>query len=309
MAQFSTTTEDGKKTVLYRYFTENIDLSDTEYLPPTKFAVGVNNPDVSTTDNELTTPVPITSGTVNDDGSNTLTGSDGGENSTDNTDTFKPGAGQIDDTSQNLIANDTSITKTWTISDVSSSGNSLVPSKYTGFWIYIKDSATLSKFLDSGTAIEGKIGNDSSNYYSITSEAEDLSTGWNWISTKNELLSDQPETGSPSSPLNYFSITITTNAATDEFSAGDVLFDLLRQWDSNDVYKDFVSGYPSIDFGKKEVTTRVYISAVQMNGFDFNSLGIFNQDADRLMTDVHKFTPESKSNTDEFTFIIRNRIL
>ena len=40
-----------------------------------------------------------------------LTGSSGGDNSTDNTDTYKEGAGNVDVTSQNLIANDTSATK------------------------------------------------------------------------------------------------------------------------------------------------------------------------------------------------------
>ena len=95
------------------------------FTAPTVFKVGQDQSTPLVTATDLTNAVPISNGTVNDNGDNTLTGSSGGDNSTDNTTTFKPGAGVSVVTSQNLIANNTNATKIWTISNLASLGTNI----------------------------------------------------------------------------------------------------------------------------------------------------------------------------------------
>lgn len=309
MTNNSIRTTKGKNTFLYRAYTGNGSLSSTQYLPTTKFKIGRNSNTINVADTDLTEPIPITDGTVNDDGSNQLTGSNGGDNSTDNTTTYKQGAGQSDNTSQNLIANGTNATKTWTISNLASAGTNMTGTQPASLWLYIKDATALAKFLTSGTAIEIKFGSDSSNYYSKTYEASDLSTGWNYLSTQTTNIEDLTETGTVSGNIDTFIIEITTNNATDTFVAGDVVYDLLRQWQSSNLIKDFTSGYPDINFVTNEVTIRCFIASTEANGFNIDSLGDFNQDTTPLLLGEDNFEDESKSDTDEFAFIIKDRII
>jgi hypothetical protein len=76
-----------------------------------------------------------------------------------------------------------------------------------------------------------------------------------------------------------------------------------------DYVKDFVSGYPTFDYSNGEVTIRCYLSTSEANGNDINAIGIFNEDSSPLMSFVSKFTAESKSSSDEFVFVIKNRII
>ena len=190
----------GKKIILNRSFK-----SSPDYTTISRAKFGTNS---TTTyiesSTEIDNPVPIEDGTVLDDGSNTLTGSSGADNSTDNTSTFKPGAGQSDATAQNLIKNDTDATAIWTISNLATAGTNATADQYTGLWIYIKDATALAKFVTSGTCLEIKLGSDSSNYYSITYETGDLSTGWNWLPIG--ILNTLTETGTVSGNIDTFII-------------------------------------------------------------------------------------------------------
>ncbi len=309
MANGSLTVNGGKKVMLHRAYTPNGSLSATEFLVATKFKMGVSNDTPSVGDTDLDVAIPITDGTVNDDGSNTLTGSTGGDNSTDNTVTFKQGAGQVDVTAQNLIANDTNVLKIWTIANLSAVGANAVGTKPFGLWLYIHDAAALAKFKSAGTALEIKLGKDTGNYYSLTKTAADLATGWNWITSNTVNVEDLNETGTVDAALDTFIIEITTNNSTDEFTTGDVIYDLLRQWETNDLIKSFISGFPTIDLVNFEAQTKVVINTTEANGFFVNGLGIFNEDTSPIMTDEDTFTGESKSNTDEINFVITNRLL
>ena len=307
MSNGSIITNNGKRVMLYRAYTENADLSSTEYLPPTRYKVGINNDTPSVFDNDLDLLIPVNVGTVCDDGSNQLTGSSGGTNTTDNTTTYKVGGGVGDDTAQNLLANDTNASKIWTISDLTTDGSNADSSKYIGLWFYIKDSTTLAKLKTSGTCLEVRLGADTTtNYYSKTYEAGDLSTGWNWLSD-GELLSTWTENGTPGT-LNDFQIIITTNNATDEFAAGDVVYDLLRQWEVSDTIRDLDPDYPSFDLTNLEVTNRATLTTVHANGFDLNGFGMFNEDSSALMTGEDTHPSDSKSDTDEFVYIVVDRV-
>lgn len=292
-----------KKSLLYRGFTAT--LSTTEYLPPSQFKVGINNdtPDIS--GNDLTIPIPITNGTVNDDGSNQLTGSSAGNNTTDNTTTYKEGAGESDNTAQNLIKDNSDVAAQWTITSLSTN---IDDSKYGGFWLYIKDSTALSKFRTSGNPFVIRIGSDvTANYYSKEFSYTTLVSGWQWVQLG--IISDMTEVGTVGSPIDSFQIRIATNNATDTFVAGDLVYDLLRQWEDTDLVKDLEVGYPSINLTALSVTTRGVLTATQSNGFDIDGHGIFNEDTSPLMMSEDTTGGESKSRTDEFAFVAVDRFI
>ena len=73
--------------------------------------------------------------------------------------------------------------------------------------------------------------------------------------------------------------------------------------------KDFVTDYPSIDLTNNEITTRCYLNSLEANGNDINAVGIFNEDSSPLLFSEDVMTAESKSNTDEFAYIIKDRLL
>lgn len=282
---------------------------DASLNKPDVVKVGQNQTDPTSSDTDLTQAVPITNGTVNDNGDNQLTGSSGGDNTTDNTTIFKPGAGISDDTSQNLIANDTNVLKIWTIADLSSLGNNIDITQPFGLWFYIKDETALDKFLTSGTALEIKLGSDSSNYFSLTKEISDLTTGWNWITSDTTNVEDLPETLTVGTPVDTFIIEVTTNNATDEFIAGDVLYDLLRQWAISNLLKVEDSGYPIIDLTALTIAHRATISSVEANGFILNGFGTFNQDATPKLEGIDAFDSESKGDSDQFIYTAKNKHL
>ncbi len=290
-------TSNGLKVVMNRAFKYN-----PSYKEPSKFKIGRANGTPIISDTDIDMAIPLLDGTVNDDGSNTLTGSSGGDNSTANTTTFKAGAGETDVTAQNLIGNATNATKIWTIADLSSAGNVMTADQPFGLWLKILDAAALAKFLSAGTCLEIKLGSDSSNYYSIEFEASDLATGWNWITSNAVNVEDMTETSTVVGAIDTFIIEVTTNNSTDAFIAGDLIFDLLRQWEYSDIIQDFVTAYPSFNETTMKVTIRGFVTSTQMNGFDFNVAALENEDTSIKVTDIDDFDNDSKADTDEFAF-------
>ena len=300
----TTLVNNGVKIIMDRAYNDD---GSTSFTAPTEFKVGQNQTTPEVTDTDLDEAVPISNGTVNDNGDNTLTGSTGGDDSTDNTTTFKPGAGVSDVTSQNLITNVTSVTKIWTISDLSSLGNNITGTSFAGMWLYINDAADLAKFKTSGTAIEMKLGSDSSNYFSKTFTASNLAVGWNWLNTGSTAVDALTETGTVAGNIDTFIIEITTNNASDDFAAGDVLYDLLRTWVAGDLTKTITS--KTIDNTALTVQIRSDLSSTEANGFVLDSHGLFNTDSTALMEGLENFDDESKTDTDEFIFTAQNQFV
>lgn len=263
--------------------------------------IGLGTTTASISDTTLEIAVPIEDGTANDNGANTLTGSSGGDNSTDNIVTFKEGAGQSDDTSQNLIANATNATKIWTISNLSSLGTNITQTLPFGLWFFIKDQTTLDKFLTSGTALEIKLGSDSSNYFSYTRTAAQLTTGFNWITSNLVTVENLTETGTVSGNVDTFIIEVTTNNSTDTFIAGDVIYDLLRTWQSSDLVKNFDSGFPVYNSATKEINSVTTLSLLEANGFPISELLTKNTNDTGWTRDVLD-TAFSKSKVEELKF-------
>ena len=301
-------TNNGKNWLLNRAYKGTSDYEEAFYL---KVGIGLTAPNV--VDTGLEFPIPILNGTVNDDGSNTFTGSSGGDNSTDNIVRFKDGCNVVDVTAQNLIKNDTNATAIWTIADLSSAGTIITDSQYVSLWFYVLDSVALAKLVSSGTCLEVKLGSDSSNYYSITKTASDLVVGWNWVHSFPDTVADLTETGTVTGDIDTFIIEVTTNNATDEFTAttdatADIVYDLLRTYEDSDMLLAFESGYPSFSTVDKTVTVRGKISVIYANGFDISEIGCFTKDGTPIMITHDVFTGESKGPTDEFAFNITDEV-
>ena len=297
------TTNSGRNIYLHRGNT--VSPSSTQYLPLTQVQYGVNGSQPTVGSNSLEVPIPILDGTVLDDGSNTFTGSNGGANSTDNTSVFKEGAGTSDATAQNLITTGSNVTKTWTISSLTSNADS---SQYVGVWFYIKDQATLDKFEDAGTVLEFRLGVDSTtNYYSQVWTKAQLSVGWNWLSDA-ELLSTWTVNGTPGT-LNDFQINITTNNAADAFVAGDVVVDALRQWTLADTKADFTIGYPTFNYTNNEVTRQNILTTVQANGFLIDKVAFVNEDTTPLYGMIALIVADSKSSSDLWRTTNKERLI
>jgi len=258
---------------------------------PKYFAVGINQVNtIGKTATGLDVQVPIYNGTVNDDGSNTLTGSSAGDNSTDNTTTYKQGAGVTDATAQNLIKDDSNVLATWTITLT----NNIDTTKPFSLWLYVQDSEVLAKISE----YKIKLATDSSNYYEFNTTT--LVTGWNYITSNKVNVEDLTEIGTVGT-ISSLIIDITTNNATDEFSAGEVVYDLLRQWSSSDLYKEFESGFPSTNLTNLEAQFRCKLGTILANGFLLNSFAIFDEDYNYMSGD--KFNDSySKSDKDILTF-------
>jgi hypothetical protein len=303
MANASTKTLDGKRVMLHRSFT--LSPSTTQYLPPSKLYIGMNNSTAAYTATDLDYPIPIQNGTICDTGANTLTGALGGTTSTDNTTTYKEAANTTDAKAQNLITTGSNVTKQWYKTSLT---NNVVAATYVGFWLYIKDATTLAKFLTAGTALEARFGSDASNYYKITKTAANLATGWNFITSNKTLVSALTATGTPGT-LSRFDIIITTNNAADAFVAGDVVYDVLRTWVVADLEQAYDTSFPTLDYTTLEATTRVTITSALMNGFAFNAIGFKNADTTKLLTDIHTITTDSKDSTDMFVIEQLDRVI
>ena len=274
--------------------------------PISQFKIGIGTTAPTGADTDLEIAVPISDGTANDDGSNTLTGSSGGDNTTNNTVTFKEGAGQLDVTSQNLIANSSNSTKIWTIANLAAAGSNITSSQFFGLWIFIKDSTALAKFKSSGTVLEIKLGSSTSDYFSLTKEASDLSVGFNWITSNTVAVNGLTETGTVAGNVDTFIIEITTNNASDTFVAGDVIYDLLRTWQASDLTKTFATGFPAYDTTTKQIQSRMILTLSLANGFPLTEILVRNTDATGWTRDT--FTSFSKSLTEELRLTSKDRI-
>lgn len=285
-------TLNGKKILIYRGYTENEDLSATNFLPPTKFSVGIENSNPAFDAVDLDIRIPIEDGTVIDNGSNNLNWIGMGTYSTtNNTTIYKEGAGETDNTGQNLLEySSAGFNNNWELT-----GLSIDPDKAFGAWIYIKDSSVLDKLVYVTFGFAGLIKLN-----------EDLKVGWNWFSTGNKTINENSTT-TYGSTITSFLISFITNETG--ITEGDLVYDLARQWTVNDTKNDFTTGYPIFNELAGEVEIRCFLSKNQANGFPLNSFGLYNEDDEPLLHSIDVFNIESKSSTDEYIFIVKDRVI
>jgi hypothetical protein len=285
----------------YKLAVNRIAKSTPDYGVASRFKVGVGQAAVTISDTDLTLPIPIynTEEVCACDATTDWNYTADGDIST-NAVTYKEGTYSL-----NLIKDATTADNvSWYNEDLDSLD---FTSKDLWGWIYIKDSDTLDK-LATSDCLEVRYGNDwDTNYYYYKYDKADLSTGWNIIKFSS---SDATEEGSVTlNACDSLAIKLTFTATTDELEAGEVLIDDFKLASSGDYYKDFTSGYPTVDETNFEIVTESYLNSVEANGFLIDGVGTFNTDGTALMQDVFKFTAFSKSNSEELIFEIKNRLV
>jgi len=72
-------------------------------------------------------------------------------------------------------------------------------------------------------------------------------------------------------------------------------------------FKNFVTGYPTLDEANMEATIRCYLDSTEANA-NLTEIGPFNTDGTEKMLSHDVFTVISKSTDDEIAFVIKNRI-
>jgi len=271
-----------------------------DYTAASRFKVGINQATETTTDTDITLPIPITGTETVDDCEATtdwVAGTDGAI--TTNSSTYKVGtyalnltkdAGTVDNV---LWANESEDSLDFTSKDLWG-------------WIYIKDATTLAKLAETD-ALEVRFGNDDdTNYYYYKYDRADLAVGWNYIKFN---ITDATEEGTVTdNACDSLGIKLTYTGTAITTSAGDIVIDDFKLASSGDYYKDFEVGYPTIDETNFEIVTESYLLSTDANGYNISGIGTFNTDGTVLMQDVFKFTAISKDSTEEIGFFVKNRL-
>ena len=273
------------------------DDGSTSLTAPQFFKVGQDQTTAQTTDTGLDHPVVISGADIIDD-CEAITGwvDSADMTVTLNTTTFRVGSGAINLTKDGTASANANTEKTTPSIDFTDQEFSI--------WIFILDSAALAK-LATTDALEIRFGSDSSNYFTWTKDASFFSTGFTVVDQLTVSNADST-TGSPVlTAMDYTRIQLTADAAGTTWSAGDFIMDDIKAIAAADFLKTFTS--QTIDDLNLEVETRVNLSSVEANGYILSGLGIFNSDSPKLLYALDDFPPESKGDTDEFVFIIKDR--
>lgn len=132
-----------------------------------------------------------------------------------------------------------------------------------------------------------------------------MATG-NIITTSGKLISiDRTFNSSPTrtAPTQFKVGTGTTTPAV-----GDT--DLVTPVSiDGDNFKDFVSGYPTLDTTNIQATIRCFLTSLEANGNTLTEFGIVNTDGTPLMFSRMVHTGISKTNSIEVAYIEKDKII
>ena len=76
-----------------------------------------------------------------------------------------------------------------------------------------------------------------------------------------------------------------------------------------DNWKDFVSGFPTLDVPSLSATTRMFLNTLEANGNNLTEVGSFNTDGTPVMFTRSTFTPIAKTSSIEVTFIEKDKVV
>lgn len=76
-----------------------------------------------------------------------------------------------------------------------------------------------------------------------------------------------------------------------------------------DEFKDFISGFPTVDTTNNQATSRMFLNTLEANGNDLSEIGIFNKDTTPIMFSRTTFPTISKTSVNEITFIQKDKII
>jgi len=290
MAVGSKITNNGVKIIMSNAFE-----TAPTYTRASKLKVGIGTTTPTISDTDLENPVPIT-GTEQVDDCETADWTDDAECTTTlNTTTYKENVSSLNIAKDGGSAAVCETHKTTTSLDFTS--------KDLNMWLYIKDATALAKLVATGTpACSIRFGSSSAAYYEWEYDITDLAVGWNRLDGMNVASADNT-VGTPTlGAMDYSYIEFEATGAAVVWSAGDFIMDDWKLVSTGDYLEDFESGYPSINYTKKEVTIRTRLASTEANGYLISEQGLFNTDTTRLMMTHNVFTSFSKSATDELIF-------
>ena len=294
MASGSIIVNNGKKIILDRAYN-----ASATYSQPSTFKVGILNGTPSVADTELDNPVPI-SGTEAVDTCEVITGwvDSADMTITTNAVTFKEGSNSLSLAKDAGSSVNFSTAKTTTSRDFTS--------KTLFVWLYITAVADL---VATGTdCVIIRFGSGAGDYYQKGWDISELAVGWNLLYFTSATADST--TGTPAiAACDYSFIQLTTDLAADTIAADRIFMDDWKVASSDDFTKTIVSGYPTVDETNFEVEIRGQLLSTEANGHDINGFALFNADGTPLMHSEDTFTAESKSSTDQFTFIVKDRLI
>jgi hypothetical protein len=284
----------------YKLAVNRIGKAVPDYTASSRFQVGINQATVAVADNALTFAIPINSNeSVSTCEATTgwTAGTDGAI--TTNSTTYKQGSYSLNLTKTGATA-DNVMWYNQTLSSLDFTSKTLYG------WIYIKDATTLAK-LHSTTALEVRYGNDyNTNYYYKVYTNAQLAVGWNLLYFSTATSTQQGTVDL--AHCDSLNIKLTYTATSDTTTAGDIVIDDFKLASSGDYYKNYESGYPSVDETLYEITEKLYLNSTEANGFNITGVGTFNTDGSALAESIFKITSTSKSDTDEFAYYIKKRL-
>ena len=73
-------------------------------------------------------------------------------------------------------------------------------------------------------------------------------------------------------------------------------------------FANFSAGYPVIDETNLQVTIRGFINSLQANGNNLSEFGIFNSDGTKKMVSRCTFTPITKTDQIEISFVEKDKL-
>jgi len=281
-------TNEGLKTVLDRFFNESPSRSTAS-----QFKVGVGVEDASSSDTNLSNPIPISGAeivdscdvldnwSVNADCTATLNGT-----------TYKSGTACIDVTKDDVNGVTAQVYKTTTSRDL---GN-----KDFSVWVYVDSQGMLDSL--GVTALDVKFGSDSSNYFWWQKNKSDFSVGWNLVNKLNR--GNASIIGSPvTASCDYTSVGLVGTASITTWGVGSASMDDIKVVSASDYTKSFESGYPTLNYDAVQGTIRCRLSVAEANGYPITEFGVFNKDSTALLQSRDVFTSFSKTSDDELILI------
>jgi len=294
MVNGSIITNNGKKIIINRAYKTTPD-----YLEPSTFKIGILNGTPNVADTDLDVPVAI-SGTEAVDACEAITGwvDSADMTITTNAVTFKEGSNSLSLAKDAGSSVNFSTAKTTTSRDFTS--------KTLFVWLYITAVADL---VATGTdCVTIRFGSAAGDYYQKGWDISVLTTGWNLLYFTSATADST--TGAPAlGAMDYSFIQLTTDLAADTIAADRIFMDDWKIASADDFIKTYVSGYPTVDETNFEIEIRGQLLSTEGNGYDINGFALFNADGTPLMHSEDTFTAESKSSTDQFTFIVKDRLI
>ena len=74
-------------------------------------------------------------------------------------------------------------------------------------------------------------------------------------------------------------------------------------------FKNFVSGYPTINETELYSTIRCFLETTEANGNELNGFGLFNSDSTKKLGIISKFTTITKNEYNQVAFVVKIQVI